>query len=102
MNFFFNFFFILFFVVSYHSFCQPNFLSKNKKANKLYYEGVSFSKIGEFELGVTTRDSRTRESLLAVRERLIISVRWCGTRGHARAHVEVIGVMYTPGAADAE
>ena len=52
MNFFFNFFFILFFVVSYHSFCQPNFLSKNKKANKLYYEGVSFSKIGEFELAL--------------------------------------------------
>ena len=52
MNFFFNFFFILFFLVSYHSFCQPNFLSKNKKANKLYYEGVSFSKIGEFELAL--------------------------------------------------
>ncbi len=52
MNFFFNFFFILFFVVSYHSFSQSNFLSKNKKANKLYYEGVSFSKIGEFEFAL--------------------------------------------------
>ena len=52
MNFFFNFFFILFFLISNHSFCQSNFLSNNKKANKLYYEGVSFSKIGEFEFAL--------------------------------------------------
>ena len=47
-----NFFFIFFFLISYHSFSQSNFLSKNKKANKLYYEGVSFSKIGEFEFAL--------------------------------------------------
>ena len=52
MNFFFKFFFILFFLISNHSFCQSNFLSNNKKANKLYYEGVSFSKIGEFEFAL--------------------------------------------------
>ena len=52
MNFFFNSFFTLLFLISNHSFCQSNFLSKNKKANKLYYEGVSFSKIGEFEFAL--------------------------------------------------
>ena len=52
MNFFFNSFFILFFLISNHLFCQSNILSSNKKANKLYYEGVSFSKIGEFEFAL--------------------------------------------------
>ena len=52
MNFFFNSFFIFLFLISNTTFCQSNFLSKNKKANKLYYEGVSFSKIGEFEFAL--------------------------------------------------